>query len=174
MRLSETNPYEYRGAQTWPKSNSLLATSCPRRESGAIPSIMAIETILDDQKKRALEALERRFAVAKAELLQQQQHQSKKRFREEEEKVNQCTNSGSSTHTTDSSIKSTLHASSKKGNLCMLVNCVLGLCLLVSVENHRIFLEYPLVYSLPFFYIIFLLFVLYLFFLFLCLPNLYK
>ena len=91
---------------------------------------MAIETILDDKKKCALEALERRFAVAKAELLQQQQHQhqSKKRFREEEEKVNQCTNSGSSTHPTDSSIKSTLHASSKKGNLCMLVNCVLGLC----------------------------------------------
>ena len=34
-----------------------------------------------------------------------------------------------------------------------------------SVENHRIFLEYPLIYSLPFLYIIFLLFVLYLFFL---------
>ena len=78
---------------------------------------MVIGTILDDQKKRALEALERRFAVAKAELLQQQQHQSKKRFREEEEKVDQCTNSGSSTHMTNSSIKSTLHASSKKGNL---------------------------------------------------------
>ena len=33
------------------------------------------------------------------------------------------------------------------------------------VENHRIFLEYPLIYSLLLLYIIFLLFVLYLFFL---------
>ena len=92
---------------------------------------MATGTILEDQKKRTLEALERRFAVAKAELLQQQEHLSKKRFRGVDEKVSPCTNSfsvGSSTHPTDSSVTPTLNASLKKGNLFMLVNCVLGLC----------------------------------------------
>ncbi|KAL6336360.1 hypothetical protein AAG906_014530 [Vitis piasezkii] len=80
---------------------------------------MATGTILEDQKKRTLEALERRFAVAKAELLQQQEHLSKKRFRGVDEKVSPCTNSfsvGSSTHPTDSSVTPTLNASLKKGH----------------------------------------------------------
>lgn len=80
---------------------------------------MATGTIFEDQKKRTLEALERRFAVAKAELLQQQEHLSKKRFRGVDEKVSPCTNSfsvGSSTHPTDSSVTPTLNASLKKGH----------------------------------------------------------
>ena len=41
------------------------------------------------------------------------------------------------------------------------------------VENHRIFLEYPLIYSLPFLYNIFPSF-LYLIYSFLCLHDVYK
>lgn len=82
---------------------------------------MASETVLDNQKKRTLEALERRFAVAKAELLQQQQPVSKKRFRQVEEKVSHFTNSlsvgSSSARPIDSLVTPKMNTASKKGKL---------------------------------------------------------
>ncbi|KAK9290405.1 hypothetical protein L1049_008574 [Liquidambar formosana] len=75
---------------------------------------------LEDQKKRTLDALERRFAVAKAELLQQQQ-KNKRRFQGEDERVahnaNDSSSIASSAHLSDTSVKPSSNTSSKKGNL---------------------------------------------------------
>lgn len=49
--------------------------------------ICGSETSMEDQRKRTLEALERRFAQAKAEVVQTQQQRSKKRPSEYKEKI---------------------------------------------------------------------------------------
>nr|DAD26089.1 TPA_asm: hypothetical protein HUJ06_027557 [Nelumbo nucifera] len=70
---------------------------------------------VSDQKRRTLEALERRFAVAKAELLQQQQ-KSRKRSREEEEEIRHNNNSSSVTSSHDAPVITYSTQSSKKGH----------------------------------------------------------
>lgn len=78
---------------------------------------MATNTTTEDQRKRTMEALERRFATAKAELLQQVKH-GKKRSLNDDEKETPVTNSStiaSSPHVTDRSVTNTPKALSKKG-----------------------------------------------------------
>ncbi|XP_057984107.1 ribonuclease MRP protein subunit POP4 isoform X3 [Malania oleifera] len=78
---------------------------------------MAAEPVVQDQRKHTLEALERRFAVAKAELTQQQ-HKNKRQFREDQRDIHSIGSSstGPSLHLTDASISPSPTASSKKGN----------------------------------------------------------
>ena len=70
------------------------------------------------------------------------------------------------------SLKSFLHSQFHTKDLGML-KYFLGVEVMRSIENHRIFLEYPLTYSLPFLYNICLSF-LYLICFLLCLPDVYK
>lgn len=74
---------------------------------------MSSDVILQEQKKRTLEALERRFAVSEAELLQQQQKTSKKRLNEEDEWKHDNMESPFLHH---ASAKSSSITSYKKGN----------------------------------------------------------
>ncbi|KAA8518795.1 hypothetical protein F0562_016431 [Nyssa sinensis] len=76
---------------------------------------MTNDTFLQDQKKRTLEALERRFALAEAELHQQQQ--KKKKISHEENKSITPSMDSSSTHLTDASVSRFSNTSSKKGNI---------------------------------------------------------
>ncbi|KAL5740724.1 hypothetical protein ACOSQ2_029904 [Xanthoceras sorbifolium] len=79
---------------------------------------MATNPTSEDQRKRTMEALERRFAVAKTEALQQL-NRGKKRPVEEDEKDASSMNSSaiaSSPQLTDSSVTNTSNASYKKGN----------------------------------------------------------
>ncbi|XP_012082294.1 ribonuclease P protein subunit p29 isoform X2 [Jatropha curcas] len=57
---------------------------------------MNTKTVAEDQRKRTLDALERRFAVAKAELLQQQKKSQKQRPNDEASKENNNITSSSS------------------------------------------------------------------------------
>uniref|UniRef100_A0A5B7AR60 Uncharacterized protein n=1 Tax=Davidia involucrata TaxID=16924 RepID=A0A5B7AR60_DAVIN len=75
---------------------------------------MTTDTFLQDQKKRTLEALERRFALAEAELHLQQQ--KKKKISHEENKSITPNMDSSSTHPTGASVKRFSNTSSKKGN----------------------------------------------------------
>lgn len=74
---------------------------------------MATNAVLQDQRKRTLEALERRFAVE--HLLQQKK--SKKSVNEGDKKEPNCTNSfiASSADKIDATIIPSLNGSSKKG-----------------------------------------------------------
>ncbi|KAH9671816.1 POP4 domain-containing protein [Citrus sinensis] len=79
---------------------------------------MATNTSTEDQRKRTMEALERRFATAKAEALQQVKH-GKKRSLNDDEMETPATNSShiaSSPHVTDRSAANTPKSLSKKGN----------------------------------------------------------
>ncbi|KAK9193077.1 hypothetical protein WN944_003773 [Citrus x changshan-huyou] len=79
---------------------------------------MATNTSTEDQRKRTMEALERRFATAKAEALQQVKH-GKKRSLNDDEMETPATNSSniaSSPHVTDRSASNTPKSLSKKGN----------------------------------------------------------
>lgn len=78
---------------------------------------MATNTSMEDQRKRTMEALERRFATAKAEALQQVKH-GKKRSLNDDEMETPATNSSniaSSPHVTDRSASNTPKSLSKKG-----------------------------------------------------------
>lgn len=78
---------------------------------------MATNTSTEDQRKRTMEALERRFATAKAEALQQVKH-GKKRSLNDDEMETPATNSSnitSSPHVTDRSASNTPKSLSKKG-----------------------------------------------------------
>lgn len=75
---------------------------------------MATNTVLQDQRKRTLEALERRFAVE--HLLQQKKN--KKSLKEGDKKEHNSTGSSciaSLADKTDAAVTPTLGASSKKG-----------------------------------------------------------
>lgn len=74
---------------------------------------MTTDTILQDQKKRTSEALQRRFALAEAELHVQQQ-KNKKRPHEENKEVTLDVIS-SSADVTDALLKPSSNASFKKG-----------------------------------------------------------
>ncbi|ESR42108.1 hypothetical protein CICLE_v10012269mg [Citrus x clementina] len=77
---------------------------------------MATNTSTEDQRKRTMEALERRFATAKAEALQQVKH-GKKRSLNDDEMETPATNSShiaSSPHVTDRSAANTPKSLSKK------------------------------------------------------------
>lgn len=79
---------------------------------------MATNTSTEDQRKRTMEALERRFATAKAEALQQVKY-GKKRSLNDDEMETPGTNSSttaSSPHVTDRSATNTPKSLSKKGN----------------------------------------------------------
>ncbi|KAJ0088442.1 hypothetical protein Patl1_32047 [Pistacia atlantica] len=76
---------------------------------------MATNTTSGNQRKHAMEALERRFAIAKAEALQQTEH-GKKRPLEEDEKGSDSLAIASSSHLTDASVINTPNESAKRGN----------------------------------------------------------
>lgn len=76
---------------------------------------MTTDPILQDQKKRTSDALQRRFALAEAELRVQQQ-KNKKRPHEENKEVTLDVIS-SSADVTDALLKPSSNASSKKGFL---------------------------------------------------------
>ncbi|KAJ0088439.1 hypothetical protein Patl1_32043 [Pistacia atlantica] len=76
---------------------------------------MATNTTSRNQRKHAMEALERRFAIAKAEALQQTKH-GKKRPLEEDEKGSDSLAIASSSHLTDASVINSPNESAKRGN----------------------------------------------------------
>ncbi|XP_044472611.1 uncharacterized protein LOC123201262 [Mangifera indica] len=76
---------------------------------------MATNTTSGNQRKHAMEALERRFAIAKAEALQQMKH-GKKRPLEEDEKGSDSSAIASSPHLTDASVMNSPIESAKRGN----------------------------------------------------------
>ncbi|XP_059646926.1 ribonuclease MRP protein subunit POP4 isoform X2 [Cornus florida] len=77
---------------------------------------MTTDTTPQDQKKRTSDALERRFALAEAELRLQQQKKNKKTYHEENNRVTQSTVSSSACLTAPSITQSS-NFSSKKGNV---------------------------------------------------------
>ncbi|KAJ0028428.1 hypothetical protein Pint_35577 [Pistacia integerrima] len=76
---------------------------------------MATNPTSGNQRKHAMEALERRFAIAKAEALQQTKH-GKKRPLEEDEKGLDSLAIASSSHLTDASVINSPNESAKRGN----------------------------------------------------------
>ncbi|GAY52335.1 hypothetical protein CUMW_141020 [Citrus unshiu] len=79
---------------------------------------MATNTSTEDQRKRTMEALERRFATAKAEALQQVKHGKKRSLNDDEMETpaTNASNIASSPHVTDRSAANTPKSLSKKGN----------------------------------------------------------
>lgn len=76
---------------------------------------MTTDTMVQDQKKRTLDALERRFALAEAEVRQQQQ-KNKKRPYEEKDRTKHDVNSPS-VHPAHASVMPSSNTSFKKGYL---------------------------------------------------------
>ncbi|KAI9153480.1 hypothetical protein LWI28_011953 [Acer negundo] len=79
---------------------------------------MTTNTTSEDQRKRTMDALERRFAFAKAEALQQLNHGKKIPVQEDKKDASSMNSSAivSSPQLTDSSVANSSNASSKKGN----------------------------------------------------------
>ncbi|TXG59128.1 hypothetical protein EZV62_016957 [Acer yangbiense] len=79
---------------------------------------MTTNTTSEDQRKRTMDALERRFAFAKAEALQQLNHGKKRPVQEDEKDASSMNSSAivSSPQLMDSSVANSSNASSKKGN----------------------------------------------------------
>lgn len=98
---------------------------------------MASETAPQDQKKRSLAALERRFAAAKAELVQQQQQQQKKDIKHGKEP--NCVGSSSVASTTVIADVSVI-PTSKKGLFFLNPKFLLPVSIVYSFETFSMIL----------------------------------
>ncbi|KAJ4704843.1 Ribonuclease P protein subunit p29 [Melia azedarach] len=79
---------------------------------------MAMDTASEDQRKRTMEALERRFATARAEAHQQMNHGKKRSLNGGEKEMHSANSSAiaSSLHLSDTPVANSPNVSSKKGH----------------------------------------------------------